>query len=948
MSETNARVAVTIGTKAETAPVDRYAASVNRMQGAIKNLFASHNVATLGAAFSAGALSVQSMVHKISEAIAGSSELASEMAQVERRVGLAGEAFQVLSRAGKATSEELIAALAKYRVKLGEALAGDKDARKLFAGLGLSPEMLTNMPMERQLESVGVAINRFSDRNRQAAEAQAIFGRGYTAMVPVLQKLGTDGYDHLREKVEATAGVLGDDMAAALSKAKKGAAEAGNALSISLAETNVRLLKMKTAITTALADNAGSIQSAGLSMARGFLTASVLTQIVSRAGPQLQVFGSQVYNAWALKGFLPAMLGLPRLMAARIGGPEGQSIFAGLGKALATPFGAAFALVVGGFLIAELERISLEKIEQSSKEGERAAEKYRAIQDSIKKAASPADALKAQVDAAKFLSESAVELSKLQAKKKALEDAPVTLSSEGDAIRPELSAYDTERLGFLENEVQLRGKLVLFANAQAQAIAAKNAAQQKSTDLAFAESAELEKSRAKRDGLMEREKQNRYDALTDDKAKLQFLQQWRAEESAAFQEKADATKNVELRSDIELEKRVKLADIDAKIAQVRQHAADESERSAAAAEREVEQMLERLDRERRHEIVRSLDSELAKAAVARAQVEGDFTKTNAEKWGARLQEIEARVSAVNSAMQDMEARKRTAGAMGLPTDQHEGDLQRMRDELAQLQIDRSQSGPNPTSWVEQTAASLTQLRDQWGTTEQQIGAGISGTLGTAVNSLADNITQAMLVTGDWGQALQNVEMMIGTEIVHAIISMGVRWVATQLMMAVAGKAMAAASVAATVPIATAQSAVWAAPATLATIATFGGAAAAAPVEIAAATMATTLQSMAGFSKGGYTGEDGGIVHPKEYVFSAPAVDSIGLDNLESMHRAALNPASPSSSGAAAGGRSDKYVKMVWLSHDDKKGLEEELNDPRASRILMQHIRARRGELGVNL
>lgn len=50
-----------------------------------------------------------------------------------------------------------------------------------------------------------------------------------------------------------------------------------------------------------------------------------------------------------------------------------------------------------------------------------------------------------------------------------------------------------------------------------------------------------------------------------------------------------------------------------------------------------------------------------------------------------------------------------------------------------------------------------------------------------------------------------------------------------------------------------------------------------------------LRSLAGFSSGGYTGmgapsEPAGIVHRGEYVMSAPAVQRIGIANLEAMHR----------------------------------------------------------------
>ncbi len=86
----------------------------------------------------------------------------------------------------------------------------------------------------------------------------------------------------------------------------------------------------------------------------------------------------------------------------------------------------------------------------------------------------------------------------------------------------------------------------------------------------------------------------------------------------------------------------------------------------------------------------------------------------------------------------------------------------------------------------------------------------------------------------------------------AIIRMGLQWVTTQILMATMGKTIQAAAMAGTAPIAAAQSAIWATPATLATIASYGGAAAAAPGFIAAAQGLTLAQSLAAFAEGGLT------------------------------------------------------------------------------------------------
>ena len=181
-----------------------------------------------------------------------------------------------------------------------------------------------------------------------------------------------------------------------------------------------------------------------------------------------------------------------------------------------------------------------------------------------------------------------------------------------------------------------------------------------------------------------------------------------------------------------------------------------------------------------------------------------------------------------------------------------------------------------------------QLTQAWGTMAHQMASVITSTIGSAISAISDGITGLIMGTKTWGQALLQIGNTILTTIVSSIVQMGVRWVMTQIMMAIAGKAIMASAVAASAPMAVASSAVWAAPATLATIASYGAAAAAAPGFIAASQAVTLAESMAQFAQGGFTGPGGryepaGIVHRGEYVFSADAVNRLGLGNLDALH-----------------------------------------------------------------
>jgi hypothetical protein len=188
---------------------------------------------------------------------------------------------------------------------------------------------------------------------------------------------------------------------------------------------------------------------------------------------------------------------------------------------------------------------------------------------------------------------------------------------------------------------------------------------------------------------------------------------------------------------------------------------------------------------------------------------------------------------------------------------------------------------------------LQALAKDWGNLGVQMADGFKNTFMSAVDTISDGITGLITGTLTWAQALRQIGTNILTEIVHSIVQVGVRWIATQFLMAATGQAVLASTLAITAPIAAAQSAIWAVPATLSTIASYGASAEAAPAFVLQS-LAESLGALAGFSGGGFTGlgntsQPAGVVHGGEFVFSAPATSRLGVDNLESLHQAALSP-----------------------------------------------------------
>jgi hypothetical protein len=168
---------------------------------------------------------------------------------------------------------------------------------------------------------------------------------------------------------------------------------------------------------------------------------------------------------------------------------------------------------------------------------------------------------------------------------------------------------------------------------------------------------------------------------------------------------------------------------------------------------------------------------------------------------------------------------------------------------------------------------------EFGTLGDQIASSFKNVMGNAVQSISNGITGLIMRTQTWRQALSNIGLSILTSIVSAIVQMGVRWVATQIMMAAFGKAITAAAIATSIPLAMMATMIWAAPATLATIATFGGAAMQAPMSILSAQGLVMAGSLMQFAKGGLIPEGRRLIEVNEQgqeaVLNARATSTLG-------------------------------------------------------------------------
>jgi uncharacterized membrane protein len=326
-------------------------------------------------------------------------------------------------------------------------------------------------------------------------------------------------------------------------------------------------------------------------------------------------------------------------------------------------------------------------------------------------------------------------------------------------------------------------------------------------------------------------------------------------------------------------------------------------------------------------------------------LQNDYTKTDDEKWPIRQKNLKEQLALFDQYIAKLKAER----ALEAPGSTHADALTKQIDEgeKGKLGVTKSagQMGPDPHVFSQNWTKALTDLRTQWTTTAKTIATTIGSLIGGAVDSVSKNLTAAIMRTESWGQAFRNVGNEILTSVVGAIVKMAVEWVASQIMMALFGKAIAAATTESMTPVAAQLTAMWTAPATLATIASFGGAAAAAPFEVMGALGLTEMLTLPTAAEGGYfPGQDGriaGAFHGNEFVFSAPAVRAIGPANLEAQHAAAV-----SGSAGGAGGKGQGSAKPQRIIHVLAGGLTDAkqlFRDPAFDSKMLDWVHRHKGD-----
>jgi len=226
-----------------------------------------------------------------------------------------------------------------------------------------------------------------------------------------------------------------------------------------------------------------------------------------------------------------------------------------------------------------------------------------------------------------------------------------------------------------------------------------------------------------------------------------------------------------------------------------------------------------------------------------------------------------------------------------------------------------------------------------GTVANQVSTSIENTLGKVVSSITDGIMSWVEGAKTFGQAMAAIGGSILKAILGDIIEIGVKMAVNAVVGRAIALATAAENLGTAAAVAPAMAAIWAVPATLATIATLGGAAAQAPLSIMGAegiVLGSSLMSaeVGGFTPGGPSNQVAGVVHAGEWVAPQWMVSHPGFGSII----AGLEGARSGMRGFDVGGFTSpgrNLTRPAYTKTENARPVVNVLMDPQVFARLMQ-------------
>ena len=191
-------------------------------------------------------------------------DYASSLGEVADALGVGTDFLQKFRYAASQTGGSIEGAdnaIGKFAVTVGKARDGNKAAESSFANLNVALADADGKarPLEAVYQDVARAIAKIPDPARQAAAAQAIFGKGFRDIMPLLKE-GADGFRQLATDAQTLGLVLDRELIDKADAAADRLAALKNVMAVKIAgvvaENADAILVLANALAT-LATNAG-------------------------------------------------------------------------------------------------------------------------------------------------------------------------------------------------------------------------------------------------------------------------------------------------------------------------------------------------------------------------------------------------------------------------------------------------------------------------------------------------------------------------------------------------------------------------------------------------------------------------------------------------------------------------------------------------------------------
>jgi hypothetical protein len=167
---------------------------------------------------------------------------------------------------------------------------------------------------------------------------------------------------------------------------------------------------------------------------------------------------------------------------------------------------------------------------------------------------------------------------------------------------------------------------------------------------------------------------------------------------------------------------------------------------------------------------------------ARTTLEGDYTKTTAEKWTQRKRLLDEEQAAIQKVIASLRERMKVAS-----TEEERQLLQQRSDSyesrLVGVQGKSAGMGADPNSVRAQLDNSFTTAQNSLGTFAEQAGKSLTSAFTAAFSSISNGINGLIMGTLSWGQALRNIGTGIVQSLVKSFSDMVAAWLMTHVIMA---------------------------------------------------------------------------------------------------------------------------------------------------------------------